>query len=330
MSNGLWLVQTWYHKHWIRWLLLPLSWLFCAIASLRRFFYQCMKPKPYRVSLIVVGNIVLGGSGKTPLIISLVKYLKQEGYQPAVVSRGYGARPEKFPHVVLLDQDSIITGDEPLLIARATQVPVVIDPKRVRAVEYLLKQTSCDVILSDDGLQHYAMHRDIEIAVLDGQRRLGNGLCLPAGPLREAASRLKSVDFVVSNGGAAEQGEYTMQLQPTDFVNIKNKDIKQSLTGFKGKSIHAVAGIGNPGRFFKQLTALGCQVIEHAFPDHHAYQAHDLSFGDQLAVVMTEKDAVKCKGFAQDHWWYLPVEAKLPEKLLTELLQKIQRKQKNG
>ena len=319
--RGQGLVHAWYRKAKWLYLLLPCSWIFSGIAALRRRCHQKKAKKiNYPVPIIVIGNLTIGGSGKTPLLITLVKHLQQQGYQPAVISRGYGAHPSAFPHVVLPDQDSQQTGDEPLLIARATQVPVVIDPQRTRAIEYILKNVKANVILSDDGLQHYKMPRDIEIVVVDGQRRFGNGLCLPAGPLREPVSRLKTVDFVVNNGGTPEAGEYAMTLQPISFIAVQDSTKKVPLNAFENQTVHAVAGIGNPVRFFNQLRQLNLTVIEHAFPDHHAFVDGDLSFGDTLPIIMTEKDAVKCKRFAQTHWWCLPVEAKLDERLLKEIL----------
>ncbi len=323
--------RVWYKHSTLLWPLVPFSWVFCAISALRRCYYQKKSSKIcYPVPIIVVGNIVVGGSGKTPLIIALVKYLKQQGYEPAVISRGYGAHPSQFPHRVLPDQDPAISGDEPLCIARATGCPVIIDPKRTRAIDDVLKNTSCNVILSDDGLQHYKMPRDIEIVVIDGQRRLGNGFCLPAGPLREPASRLKTVDFVVNNGGTLCPGEQGMSLQPIDFVNIKKPFVSLNWKKLSDQIIHAVAGIGNNNRFFNQLRELGCEILEHSFPDHYAYKREDFDFDDQLAVVMTEKDAVKCKAFAEDNWWYLPVEAKLEETFLKALLEKLVQRKSHG
>ena len=317
--------QLWYQRSRWLWLLRPLALLFCVVASARRLWYRIFRPKPFSVPVIVVGNIVVGGSGKTPLLIALAQQLKQWGFRPGIVSRGYGAHPPCFPHQVLKGQNAVCAGDEPLLIARATGCPVVIDPKRVRAVDYLLTHMDCTVVLSDDGLQHYAMHRDVELVVVDGQRRFGNGWCLPAGPLREPVSRLKTVDAVISNGGVPQGNEYEMQLQPLAWINVLTGQ-QQSLEFFKGQRLHMVAGIGNPGRFFQQVQALGGEGATHDFPDHHAYGVKDLQFGDDLPVVMTEKDAVKCQGFAQQHWWYLSVTAVLEVRLLDHLHELLRKK----
>jgi len=308
------LVDAWYQGSSALILLTPLSALFRCISATRRFLYKykILKSQAFPVPIIIVGNISVGGTGKTPLVCWLADYLKEQGYKPGIVSRGYGGDNAK-PQSVHVNSDPKKVGDEALLIVRNTQCPMVVCAKRVAAVDTLLKEHNCDVVISDDGLQHYALQRDVEIVVIDGERRFGNGHCLPAGPLREPLSRLKTVDFIVANG-LAQEGEYQMLLKPGALINMKGLD--QSLE-HRG-TIHAVAGIGNPGRFFNTLREMGFDVIEHSYPDHHKFKVSDIDFGD-ANVIMTEKDAVKCEQFATEHHWYLPVSAQLDERL-NELL----------
>ena len=296
--------------------LIPFSLLFQMVVALRRFFYRIGLLPITRIDIpvIIVGNITVGGTGKTPLVIWLAKFLQQQGYQPGIVSRGYGGRGAVYPCVVTADSDPILVGDETVLIARQTGCPVIIDPNRVAAAHYLRTHyPACNIILSDDGLQHYALGRDIEIAVIDGERRFGNGLFLPAGSLRESVQRLKTVDFVVTNGEALA-GEYSMALIPDHFHLLNDPTQTKPADFFLGKTIHAVAGIGNPNRFFTMLrNNLGLTMIEHPFPDHHHFTEQDLQFGNDAVIVMTEKDAVKCKKFNLNNIWYLPVTATLSE-----------------
>jgi len=308
------ITDAWYREHSFLKLLLPLSFLFRCLIYLRRQCYRfgIFKSKRFPKPIIVVGNITVGGTGKTPLVIYLAQQLKQQGYKPGIVSRGYGGIAKRYPLQVSASSDPIEVGDEAVLIAARTQCPMVVDPKRINAAQVLLDQHDCDVLISDDGLQHYALARDIEIAVIDGARRLGNRWCLPAGPLREPARRLHEVDFVVVNG-AGRADEIVMQLQPGRFINLVDSNKTQMAVYFSEQTIHAVAGIGNPQRFFKSLRELGLQIIEHPFPDHHRYCVDDLNFNDALPIVMTEKDAVKCKAFVDEGVWYLPVDAELDE-----------------
>ena len=310
---------VWYGRNPLSLVLLPLAWLFCAVAISRRLFYRMGWLKSYKlpVPVIVVGNIALGGTGKTPLVIWLVEFLRRNGYTPGVVSRGYGGRAESWPQQVSGDSDPRLVSDEAVLIAQRGGCPVVVGPDRVAAARALLASAPCDVIVSDDGLQHYALARDIEIGVVDGVRRHGNRRCLPAGPLREPVSRLKTVDLIVANG-VAQAGEYAMQLKG-DIVHHLADAHTQALSAFNGQKIHAVAGTGHPQRFFTQLRAAGLSVIEHAYRDHHDFSPADIDFGDDLPVIMTEKDAVKCRRFAQDRHWYLPVAAELDEHLAEQL-----------
>lgn len=318
------LIESWYRPKWWTALLLPLAFIYRMIIAIRKLCYRLgiFKTTKFSSPVIVVGNISVGGTGKTPLVIWLVDFLKREGYKPGVVSRGY--IPKQFkknqaPILVNSDADPAQIGDEALLIATRTQVPVAVCPDRVKAVEFLLNNYGCDIIISDDGLQHYAMGRDIEIAVLDGKRRLGNGFLLPAGPLREPAKCLKSVNFVVVNTGQPRRGEYQMTLIPGDAYNIQHPEQQKPLKAFIGQTLHAVAGIGNPQRFFLGLRDHNLLIVEHAYPDHHQYKRTDINFYGSLNVIMTEKDAVKCKQMVDSRHWCLPVTAKLDEFFIDKL-----------
>lgn len=304
--------ELWYADSFASLLLAPLGWLFCALAILRRKAYRLglLTVERMPVPVIVVGNITVGGTGKTPLVAWLARFLRQAGYTPGIVSRGYGGRSGNRTQPVGSDSDPAVVGDEAVLLARRSGCRVVVGTDRVAAARALLEQGHCDVIISDDGLQHYRLGRDVEIAVIDGTRRLGNRRCLPAGPLREPVRRLRHVDIVVVNG-AQEEGAYSMRLIGPDAVNLVDEGLSRSLEEFRGAEVHAVAGIGHPVRFFSQLRENGLRAIEHPFPDHYPYQPEDLAFTDGSPLLMTEKDAVKCRGFAQPHFWYVPVEARL-------------------
>ena len=297
----------WYSQNIIAWLLLPLSFVFCILSFFRRVLFKLNILKSYQapVPVFIIGNISVGGTGKTPLIIELVKQLQQKGFKPAVISRGYGSQADSYPYQVTQHSRASEAGDEPLLIFRRTQCPLVIGADRRADIEYLLQHNDCDIILSDDGLQHYALRRDVEIAVVDSSRYLGNGFCLPAGPLRERAARLRSVDMVLYNGG---QQATNMQIKAAAPQALFSHD---STTGLSPQKIHAVAGIGNPQRFFDLLSSLGYEIIPHIFSDHYQYQETDLLFDDNLNVLMTEKDAVKCLAFNLPRHWFLPIEVKL-------------------
>lgn len=330
------LLDTWYRRRhrWLSVLLLPLSWFFAALTHLRRVFLQ-RAARAHRLPLpvIVIGNITLGGSGKSPLLIAVAKRLKEAGYAPGVVSRGYGSDAPHYPFFVMPDASAREAGDEPLMIARASGCPVVIDRDRLAAARALVESKRCNLILSDDGLQHYRLPRDLEIVVVDGQRLLGNGRLLPAGPLREGARRLSEVDWVLVNGGEAGQGRFpqalAMNLQPLGWQPLgpgQEHPLEPLPWKNESRRVHAVAGIGNPERFFTTLHQLGLDVIPHAFADHWQYRACDLRFDDGLSVVMTEKDAVKCRELLNDldgEYWYLRVGAQVEEVFYTGLLQQI-------
>jgi len=318
------LINSWYQSHPIRWLLWPLSVLYCAITSLRRSLYQVGIFKQYtlNVPVIIVGNLSVGGTGKTPCVIWLAKQLKQAGFRPGIISRGYGGKAEHYPQNVTPQSDPTIVGDEPIIISRHSKCPMMIAPKRVDAAKQLLEQFDCNIIIADDGLQHYALDRDIEVVIVDSQRLFGNKYCLPAGPLREPLSRLKSVDFIVHNGSETPS-EFTMTTTQCQAINLTDPTLKRELSSFHSQTVHSIAGIGNPKRFFKQLTEQGITLIPHEFPDHHPYSEADLEFNDGLEILMTEKDAVKCQLFANKNMWYIPIKATISGKLDQHLLNKI-------
>ncbi len=305
--------RIWYGGHWLSFLLAPLGWCYAGVAWLRRLAYLSglMPVRNLPVPVLVVGNLTVGGTGKTPLVIWLVQFLQAEGWRPGVVSRGYGGRMIGQPQQVRPDSSPQMVGDEPVLIAQKTRCPVAVCRHRVIAAEELIRHTDCNIIVCDDGLQHLALGRDIEIAVVDGDRRFGNGRCLPAGPLRDLPGRLHSVDLVITSGKTA-RGEFLMEYRTLPLQSLSDAGRTQDISALRGREVHAVAGIGNPLRFFSFLRSHEIHIHKHEFPDHHDYRASDLQFNDDLPVVMTEKDAVKCRSFAASDWWYTPIEAQLP------------------
>jgi len=325
------LVNAWYNDaRWVK-LLRPLSAVFGLVSSTRRKWLQ-KSERQYKsvLPLIVIGNVTAGGTGKTPLVIYLAQQLQELGFEPGIVSRGYGAKPPEHPFAVTPKTSHEEAGEEPLMIARQTQCPVIIDPDRVSAVKFLEARYDCDVIISDDGMQHYSLGRDFEIAVIDGQRGFGNGFLLPAGPLREKPDRLHSVDLVVCNGDSRFElpvdtmhmhleATHLVHMKDSKFLSVKNEILK-SLTARK---VHALAGIGNPERFFNSLCSCGFDIITHMFRDHHLYTKEDITFDDDLDVVMTEKDAMKCSKFCGEQHWYLKVVARLPDGFMTAITNKL-------
>jgi len=307
-------------------LLLPLSWLYGLVSGRIRLCYRIGIKRAWRapVPVVVVGNLTAGGNGKTPVVIWLVEQLAQRGIRAGVVSRGYGGKAERYPLLLTSHTTTEQAGDEPVLIFQRTGAPVAVSPKRSEAVQALLAAHPVDIIITDDGLQHYALARDKEIVVIDGVRRFGNGWWLPAGPMRERASRLKSVDAVIVNGGTAQAGEIPMQLRPGLAVNLvtgERRDVAEL------PNLVAMAGIGHPPRFFSTLEACGARLLNTVpLADHQALsQAQVAGFtAPGQTLIMTEKDAVKCRAFARDNWWYLPVDAELqgeqPERLLQALI----------
>ena len=296
------------------------SLLYAALAAIRRALYRLRILPRVRlpVPVVVVGNISVGGTGKTPLTIALVLAMRERGYVPGVASRGFGGSAHS-PQLLDAHADPAVVGDEPMLISRATHAPVAVGRDRVAATRLLLAN-GVNVIIADDGLQHYRLDRDVEICVIDGVRRFGNGRLLPAGPLREPVTRLHSVDFRVCNGGSAQANEVPMQLIGDSVVNVGDPAQRKPLSAFAGQRVHAIAGIGNPSRFFAQLREAGVDLLEHAFADHHAYIATDIEFGDDLPVLMTAKDAVKCAAFAHPSCWLVPVQAQLPTQFFQDIV----------
>lgn len=309
-----WLTKRWYQPSPLHWCLAPLSGIFRLVATLRRLAYQrgLVKSQSLPVPVIIVGNISVGGSGKTPLVLWLAQQLQQQGWRPGIISRGYGGKAANYPLTVTAETPASESGDEPKLLALRSGCPIVVAPDRVAAGRQLLAEFDCNIIISDDGLQHYRLARDLELVVVDARRSFGNGFCLPAGPLREPVSRLQKVDFVIWHGDSRQP--WTMQLTLKDAVNLTDQR-HQPLTHWQNQTVHAVAGIGDPPRFFDQLRAAGLNVIEHAFADHHVFTAADLHFADKLPVLMTEKDAVKCQVFTRENCWSVPADAVLTDGL---------------
>ena len=312
--------------------LAPLAPLFRVVAAARRGLYRkgVLNSERLPVPVAVVGNITVGGSGKTPLTIALAQALAVRGWRPGIVSRGYGADSLE-PRAVSAESAPEVVGDEPILLAR-TGLPVWIGADRPRAARALLAaHAECDVIVSDDGLQHYALARDVELAVVDASRGLGNGLPLPAGPLREPRSRLREADAVVLLGGTVTGAlgrEFAMTFVGDRFVRVNERVDARGREGvgaehFRGPGVHALAGIGNPQRFFDHLSALGITASCHVFPDHHRFAPGDLDLKDARAILMTEKDAVKCSAFADDRCWALPIRAVVDPKLYALVEEKL-------
>lgn len=316
LSPVQWLLARWYSRRSAPWVLRPLAVLYVLLLGLRRGLYRrgwlsCIR---LDVPVVVVGNLTLGGTGKTPLVIALADALRQRGWTPGVVSRGHGGG-DHAPQILGGDADPRQVGDEPCLIMRRSGAPVAVGRDRPAAAQ-LLREVGVDVIIADDGLQHYRLARDVDICVVDGMRRYGNGWPLPAGPLREPLRRLRSVDFRVCNGGLPQQDEILMRLLGDSARRVDDPAREQPLHAFANRRVHAVAGIGNPARFFESLRIQRIDVIEHPFPDHHPFVPADLDFRDELPVLMTEKDAVKCAAMRLDRLWYVPIRAMLPDTFL--------------
>jgi len=320
-------VRHWSSRGAIAWLLWPASLLFGAVVFFRRAFFRLgiFRSHDAGIPVIVVGNLGAGGSGKTPLVLRVVEVLKEHGWKPGIVSRGYGGTATA-PTAATIASNPAEVGDEPMLLARRSGCPVWVAPERIAACRALRAENpACDVIVSDDGLQHYALRRTVEICVLD-ERALGNGFLLPAGPLREPRARHASVDAVVVHGPSAVKG-HRMTLEGEQLVRLTDAREVRAAKSFAGQRMHAVAGIGEPNRFFLQLAKFGIRPVPHPFPDHHAFRAEDFAFGDADPVVMTEKDAVKCKRIARENaqaqFWMFPVSAALDPAFERWLLEKL-------
>ena len=314
------LCRSWYEPNMFSTILSPLGVLHSIARMTRNLLYDCklLKVEHFMVPVVVVGNITAGGTGKTPLVIQLVNDLRASGYCPGVVSRGYGSNGS-YPAQARKDSDPKEVGDEAVLIARRTGARVIVDPDRVNAVATLLEQGPVDLVLSDDGLQHTRLGRCLEIVVLDGERKFGNGKLLPAGPLRDPVERLETVDLVVRNGGVLQSGEFAMKCLLGEAVNILSGE-RRNLGSFTDRPVVAVAGIGNPQKFFSELRDLGLEVKTIAFPDHHSYTGTDLEQYAEQTVLMTEKDSLKCEGLAGEDWWWvdlcIDIDAQLTEQVL--------------
>ena len=317
-------MSAWYKGAGWLWLLAPLSVLFGLISGVRRALFKLGLKRIYRapVPVIVVGNLSVGGNGKTPVVVWLVHWLRTQGYNPGVISRGYGGKSEHYPLLVQTDTPAAVAGDEPVLIVKRTGCPLVVSPKRGEAAA-LLVSCGVDIIISDDGLQHYALARDIELVVVDGQRRFGNGHLLPMGPLRERKWRLSEVDAIINNGGPVENNEFLMTLAPgalvrvgdlgtTDANQVANQAANQLNSPTPPAQVHALAGIGHPPRFFTMLERLGFTLKQRvALADHQPIAAEVLHALQSAPLLITEKDAVKWPG-GHDNTWYVPVDAHLP------------------
>lgn len=342
--------KVWFKQHKAKYvlvpLLLPIMLLFYLLSTLRRVSYRIGLAKSEKLSrpVIVVGNIGIGGNGKTPMVLALVKMLKTLGYKPGVISRGYGGQAPYYPF--LLDEHSKAeqVGDEPVLIYQRCKLPLAVGSDRIASAQALIDK-GCDVIVSDDGLQHYRLQRDVELIIVDGNRLFGNNLLLPAGPLREGVTRLKEVDLIVVNGdqsvassasdalASCQEKTIVMSLNASQVVHL-NTGKALSVESFRETSVkvNAVAGIGDPQRFFNTLKDLGFELdLQQGFVDHHSFCLDDFTHcDDNIPLLMTEKDAVKCTDFAQDNWWYLPVDASFSHEQQTKLQQLLVSKLTSG
>jgi tetraacyldisaccharide 4'-kinase len=328
-----WIHRVWYEDAPSGWILVPLSGLYWLVLGLRKFLYDCgaLQTRKADIPVVVVGNITAGGTGKTPTVLWLVEQLRARGFTPGIVSRGYGCSKASTSMRVEADSDAAVAGDEPVLLARRGRCPVVVDPDRARAAA-MLAADGADVVIADDGLQHYRLARDYEICVIDGLRGLGNRRLLPAGPLREGVQRLADVEQVLVNGvlrrsdralTTAEQNAISFELVATEACRL-NGSLARPIDRFAGTTVHGVAAIGNPRRFFDLLRLHGIQVIEHEYPDHAELSIADLEFGDNFEVFMTEKDAVKLGRGSKDKFWYVPVELTMDPVESAPLLEQIE------
>ena len=336
------LQALWYRATPPPWWLRPLAWIFALILRIRRRAYThgWLRAQGMSCPVIIVGNLTVGGSGKTPLVIWLTRELCAAGYTPGIVLRGYGGALSARGEVGFVESDSdpAQVGDEAVLLRRRAGVPVAVGADRVRAAR-LLVTSGVDVVIADDGLQHLRLARDVELIVVDGERGLGNGWLLPAGPLREPPARLALASALIVNG----PGQYWRSLatgchralpaMPPVLMQLRGEQLCAAdgsgrtlpLAQLHGSRVHAVAGIGHPQRFFAQLRAAGIEPLEHAFADHHRFAAHEIEFADGLPVLMTEKDAVKCRGIAGLDCWYLPVSAAFEATDAAALLDRVRR-----
>lgn len=324
-------VERWLWRQWTRRgpfaaAMFPLSVLYAGVSAWKRSRLEVAQRNVFLPvkAVIVVGNLTVGGSGKTPMTAWLAQLLRDAGYRPGIVSRGYGRR-SSASLLVGPGADPAVVGDEPIMLARRTTVPVWVDRDRVRAVRALAEEQGVDVVISDDGLQHHRLPRDVSILMVDGIRRFGNGLCLPAGPLREPRATAARADFVVTTGGTPLPGEYGMTLVPYELLRrVDRPAATRPVREVIGRPAHAVAGIADPERFFSALEEAGVEVIRHPFPDHHRFRGRDILFADEFPVLMTEKDAVKCRDLADERHWYWPVSARPDAAFEKALLERLE------
>jgi len=322
------LQKGWQQPGLLNYLVLPVTWIYLLLVSLRRYCYQFGLKSVHQsaVPVIVVGNLTVGGTGKTPLVISLTKHLQKAGKRPGIIARGYGGNSAQWPRKVKITDSADEVGDEPLLLLKSTNAAVAVGPSRAESVALLAEECDCDVVISDDGFQHFALARDLDVVVIDAERRLGNGWCLPAGPLRELASSLKRADIVIFNGGAEADlsaltefamsngyagSVYLSSVIPSALYRLSNTADRIELASLADKNVHAVAGLGNPERFSRLLNQYHIQHDQHFFPDHHHFKQEDFGFvEDGDVIVMTEKDAVKCASLNLPlNTWVLEIEA---------------------
>ena len=324
-----WIHRVWYEDAPSGLILLPLSGLYWLMLNLKELLYrhQILSARRAEVPVIVVGNITTGGTGKTPTVIWLVNELRDKGYTPGIVSRGYGRRKSNNPIKVNKNSNVSVVGDEPILLAKRGGCPVAVDTNRARAVSVLIDD-GVDVIVADDGLQHLQLERDFEICVIDGSRGLGNLRLIPSGPLREMPRRLRSVDQILINGEGSFRDSISFKLLASD-ANRLNGTLTQPLQAFRGKTVHAIAGIGNPARFFELLRSYDIQIIEHNFPDHAELTYEEINFDDQFEVLMTEKDAVKFSKKLPDKFWFIPVDLNMNSTMSSDLIKRIEMRLKS-
>ena len=318
--------KLWYKKNVIFYILIPLEIFYWALLQTKNILYRIgiLKVKKLDVPVIVVGNLTVGGTGKPPLVIEIVRSLLKNGYSPGIICRGYGGKMKNLPHLITKEDRFLLAGDDALLLLEETKCPVVIDSNKIRGCYALLNNERIDTIISDDGLQHPQLARDIEIAVVDGKRRCGNGPLIPAGPLRESAARLNKIDLVVVNGGSKMKNEYSMSGTLTYAVRLLDGK-KKELSTFEQETIDAICGIGNPDRFFDDLNNAGVKVRKHYYPDHYLYKPEDLCKFNSSRLFMTSKDAIKCRQFAQIDWWVIPQSIEIENDFTVALLEKLKR-----
>ncbi len=315
-------MKHWYQKNILSYSLWPLSllWILAVWVKQKCYDRAWFKTIHFQIPVIVVGNLTVGGTGKTPFIIALAEQLQVWGFRPGIVSRGYGGSLKEETAFVNADSDPRIMGDEPVLLAKRLQCPIVVGRDRVKAVQTLLDASNCSIILSDDGLQHHALGRSMEIIIVDGQRQFGNGFCLPAGPLREPLQRLKTTPWIVYHT-EDKSCAWRFSLKPQYFASLQDAGMSQPLNAFAQKAVDVFVGIGHPQRFLESLKKLGLQIKPHIFADHYAYQWNDLKAYQHHTLIMTEKDAVKCQTFSLTDAWFLKVDAVLSAQLTAALKQ---------